>query len=66
MTCNKMIALEYGCVELMYNALKSMSNKPKQSHILTDMNYFLKDTPVDSQYPIYALWRTDFQTYLKS
>lgn len=52
LTYNKTMAVEYGCVELMYNALKSMSNKPKQSHILTDMNYFLKDESIDNRYPI--------------
>jgi len=59
-------AVECGCIEWMYNALKNVSNKSIQSQILTDMKYFIRDKPDDSLYPIYALWRTDFQTYLKS
>ena len=59
-------AVECGCIEWMYNALKNISNKSIQSQILTDMKYFIKDKPDDSRYPIYALWRNDFQTYLKS
>jgi hypothetical protein len=57
-------AVECGCIEWMYNALKNISNKSVQSQILTDMKYFIGDKQDDSRYPIYALWRTDFQTYL--
>jgi len=64
-THNKKTALNYNCVELMYNAVESISNKPIQSHILTDMNYFVSDELPYSKYPIYTLWRTDFQLYLK-
>jgi hypothetical protein len=59
-------AVECGCIDLMYKAAESISNKPIQSHILLDMHYFINHVPVDSRYPIYGLWRTDFQTYLKS
>jgi hypothetical protein len=59
-------AVECGCIEWMYNALKNISNKSIQSQILTDMKYFIRDKSDDSRYPIYALWRNDFQTYLKS
>jgi hypothetical protein len=59
-------AVECGCIEWMYNALKNISNKSIQSQILMDMKYFLRDKPFDNKYPIYALWHTDFQTYLKS
>jgi len=57
-------AVECGCIEWMYNALKNVSNKSIQSQILTDMKYFIGDKPDDSRYPIYALWRNDFQSYL--
>jgi hypothetical protein len=66
LTHNRTTAVECGCIEWMYNALKNISNKSIQSQILTDMKYFIRDKPDYSRYPIYALWRTDFQTYLKS
>lgn len=42
----------------------SISNKALQSNIFLDMNYFLSDAAPDNKYPLYTLWRTDFQTYL--
>jgi len=63
-TYDKKTALEYDCIELMHNAAISISNKPIQSNIFLDMNYFLSDAPPDNKYPLYTLWRTDFQTYL--
>ena len=64
-TYDKKTALNYGCIELMYNAAESISNKAIQSNIFLDMNYFLSDAPPDSKYQLYTLWRTDFQSYLK-
>jgi hypothetical protein len=66
-TYDKKTALEYNCIELMHDAAMSISNKALQSNIFLDMNYFLSDAPPDNKYPLYplyTLWRTDFQTYL--
>lgn len=64
LTHDRTTAVECGCIEWMYNALKNISNKSIQSQILTDMKYFIRDKLDDSRYPIYVLWRSDFQTYL--
>ena len=60
---DKINALQYGCIELMYEAAESISNKPLQSNIFMDMDYF--DIPIveKKQYPIYNLWKNNFQRY---
>ncbi len=60
---DKINALQYGCIELMYEAAESISNKPLQSNFFMDMDYF--DIPIveKKQYPIYNLWKNNFQMY---
>jgi hypothetical protein len=58
---DKTTALQHGCIELMYEAAESISNKPMQSNIFCDMDYY--DITPDKKYPIYSLWKNHFQMY---
>ena len=57
---DKTTALQHGCIELMYKAAESISNKPIQSNIFCDINYYDINP---TKYPIYELWKTNFQRY---
>ena len=63
---DKMTAVQCGCIDLMYRVAESISSKSIQSEIFTQMNYFISNEHLDSRYPIYRFWRTDFQTYLNT
>jgi len=58
---DKTTAIQQGCIELMYEAAESISNKPMQSNIFCDMDYF--DIIPNKKYPIYSLWKNNFQMY---
>lgn len=58
---DKTTALQHGCIELMYEAAESISNKPMQSNIFCDMDYY--DITPDQRYPIYRFWKNNFQLY---
>lgn len=62
---DKTTALRHGCIELMYTAAESMmSNKPIQSNIFCDMHFY--DITHDDKYPIYNLWKNNFQQYCET
>jgi hypothetical protein len=60
---DKTTALQHGCIELMYEAAACISNKPMQSNIFCDMDYFDIHIVEKKQYPIYRLWKNNFHAY---